>query len=200
MQQNFPLFQSHLDLAHGFWRRLLNSGDMAIDATCGNGNDTLVLAEILSEKGGGEVIGIDIQEGAIQATRELLQTQLSPAMLDKVHLFHQSHSDFPQMAKTAQVKLVVYNLGYLPRGNKELTTLTGTTLQSVQSALELILPGGAVSITCYPGHAEGAKEEMALHEMFSNLPSALWNVCIHSFPNRKKAPSLILIQRNQTLL
>src|SRR5262245_56974336 len=69
---HFPLFQSHIDLAHSYWKRLLQDGDWAIDATCGAGFDTLKLAEF-----GAGVIGIDIQEEAIRRTEELLKSSLS---------------------------------------------------------------------------------------------------------------------------
>lgn len=192
MRRQFPLFQSHIDLAHHYWKQLLQDGGWAIDATCGGGQDTLLLAELLLDKASSGVIAIDIQEEAISRTRELL----SPAHLAKVHLFQQSHVDFPSLADTVPIKLVVYNLGYLPRGNKQLTTQTPTTLQSVQNALRLLVPGGALSITCYPGHPEGAIEEKALLEMATQLPSSDWNVCHHTFPNRKGAPSLLLIQKD----
>ncbi len=191
MRRHFPLFQSHLDLAHHYWKGLLQSGDWAIDATCGNGQDTLVLAEMLLNKARSEVIAIDIQEEAIRRTQELL----SPLLLPKVQLFQQSHVNFPSLANAVPVKLVVYNLGYLPRGNKQFTTQTPTTLQSVQKALSLIISGGAVSITCYPGHPEGASEEKALLELVGQLSPSDWNVCYHTFPNRRAAPSLLLIQR-----
>ncbi len=197
MLRNFSLFQSHLDLAHGYWERLLQKGDWAIDATCGAGNDTLKLAEILQKKGDGGVIAIDVLEEAILRTRELLQTHLSPDAFSKVHLYRQSHRDFPPMATEVQVKLIVYNLGYLPRGDKHLTTMTQTTLESARKAMDLLAAGGALSITCYPGHAEGASEERALIQMAAGLPPTVWNVCTHSFPNRTLAPGLILIQKNR---
>lgn len=192
MMRNFSLFQSHLDLAHNYWERLLQPGDWAIDATCGGGNDTLFLAEIIKKKGEGRVIAIDIQEEAIKRTQELLPRGL----ITKVHLFNQSHISFPSLASEKPIKLIVYNLGYLPKGNKQLTTQTSSTLQSVQKALDLIPPGGAVSITCYPGHPEGAIEEKALINMLGSLPSSHWNICFHTFPNRRAAPSLIFIQKN----
>lgn len=192
MRQNFPLFQSHLDLAHRYWKSLLHCGDWVIDATCGRGNDTLELAHLLQEKGGGGVIGIDIQQEAILATRELLETR---GLLSNVHLFHGSHTDFPKLAGEVPIKLVVYNLGYLPKGNKGLTTQVATTLQSVEKALELLVPGGGLSIACYPGHPEGALEEKALVGLLGSLPPALWNVYNHSSLNRNAAPSLILVQK-----
>lgn len=195
MNRNFPLFHSHLDLAHQHWEKLLQNGDWAIDATCGNGNDTLKLAEVLREKQGG-VIGIDLQQEAINQTKKLLHSRLSPEDLARVHLYCQSHANFPPIAEENPIRLIVYNLGYLPKGNKQMTTMASSTLESVKKALALIVPGGAVCITCYPGHEEGKKEEDALLKELSHLSPLAWNVCYHTFPNRTLAPSLLILQKN----
>ncbi|HNA62889.1 MAG TPA: class I SAM-dependent methyltransferase, partial [Rhabdochlamydiaceae bacterium] len=79
------------------------------------------------------------------------------------------------------VKLVVYNLGYLPGGNKEITTMTQSTLLSLGVASELITQGGALSITCYPGHLEGAREEKAIAEWVYQLNSLKWDVTHHQW-------------------
>src|SRR3990172_1473900 len=72
MQRRFPLFQSHLDLAHAYWTTLLRDGGWAIDSTCGGGRDTLKLARILSCREGSRVTGVDIQKEAIERTQALL--------------------------------------------------------------------------------------------------------------------------------
>jgi hypothetical protein len=195
MNRNFPLFHSHLDLAHHYWEKLLQKGDWAIDTTCGNGNDTLKLAEILLAKQGGGVIGIDLQQEAINKTNELLQSRLSEADRIRLHLYCQSHIHFPPIAEENPIRLIVYNLGYLPKGNKQMTTMTPSTLSSVKKAMNLIVPGGAICITCYPGHEEGRKEEQALLKELSNLRSMIWNICYHTFPNRSLAASLFLLQK-----
>lgn len=187
MSRNFPVFNSPLDLAHSYWERLLRSGDWAIDATCGNGHDTLKLTQI---DGIGGVIGIDIQPEALRSTQALLGQR------PNVHLYCQSHTDFPPLASENPIRLIVYNLGYLPGGNKQKTTLTPTTLESVRKALQLVLPGGAVSIICYPGHPEGMVEEKALLGLISGLSPQEWNVCYHTFQNRQLSPSLLFIQKN----
>ncbi len=192
MHSHFPLFRSHLDLAHQYWEKLLQAGDWAIDATCGNGHDTLKLAEILSKRNGG-VIGIDIQPEAIAKTRALLREY-------DVALYCQSHADFPPLAKEKPVRLIVYNLGYLPGGDKAFTTMTESTLASVRKASELIVPGGALSITCYPGHAEGAIEQRALLQELAEWPPEVWNICHHTFPQRPLAPSVLLIQKSVAII
>lgn len=193
LMRTFPLFSSHLDLAHQYMHRLLHAEDWAIDATCGNGHDTLELTRILHGKGG--VIGIDIQPDAIVKTRTLLESQYPKEDLRNVHLFCQSHADFPKLCLQNPIRLIVYNLGYLPGGNKRLTTMTENTLNSVRHALQLIIPGGAVLITCYPGHTEGAKEEKALQEELERLSPKHYSVCSHAWINRTSSPSLFIIQK-----
>ncbi len=199
MQRKFPLFHSHLDLAHSYWETLLQNGGWAIDATCGNGKDTLKLAQILKDKPGSGVIGIDIQKEALVETRTLLDSHALGAPPGHVHLYLQSHEEFPPLALEKPIKLIVYNLGYLPKGNKELTTLTQTTLKSLLKALERVEPGGAICITCYPGHEEGEREERAVRELTAGLSPSLWNVCQHTLINRANSPRLLLLQKVSVL-
>ncbi|NGX39025.1 MAG: Demethylmenaquinone methyltransferase [Chlamydiae bacterium] len=190
-QRNYSIFSSHLDLAHSFWEKGLASGGWAIDATCGNGHDTLRLSRLVGPNGG--VIGLDIQKEALESTKALLKENQKE---EGVHLFHQSHEEFPPLANENPVQLIVYNLGYLPGGNKALTTRVASTLSSVEKALALLSPGGTVSLTCYPGHPEGEKEESALLDYSQSLLAPDWSVSFHRFLNRRKAPSLLVIQKN----
>ena len=193
MHNNFPLFSSAVDLAHHYWKQLLQPGDCVIDATCGNGKDTLVLAKLIGEEG--MLIGMDIQEEALARTRALLEEQLPAKQMSQIHLFLQSHADFPPISQEKKIKLIIYNLGYLPGGNKEITSKVSSTLESVKKSLGVLTPSGAVSIACYPGHPEGAREEEALIQLLTTLPSAEWSVWHHRWQNRPLSPSLILIQR-----
>lgn len=193
MCAQFPLFNTPIDLAHHYWKKILSNEDWAIDATCGNGKDTLALAQMIGSKGG--IIGLDIQEIAIQNTRYLLESMLQKEQLPQIQLFTQSHASFPLEALDKPIRLIVYNLGYLPGGNKQITTLRSSTLESLRQALGLILEGGAISITCYPGHSEGEKELKDLLIFSTSLSTRDWNVCHHTWINRQKSPSLLIIQK-----
>jgi SAM-dependent methyltransferase len=190
MRSTFPLFQSHLDLAHAYWKQLLTPFDSVIDATCGNGKDTLFLASIVTE---GKLFGIDIQKEAIQNTRQLLASSIPKR--DHVKLFEQSHCVFPEEISPESISLIVYNLGYLPGGNKQLTTIHDHTLKSVQAALLLLKKGGVITLTCYPGHPEGKIEETLLLKWGSSCSPKEWSFCHHRWLNRENAPSLIVIQK-----
>ncbi len=184
MRTAFSLFHSHLDLAHSYWSKLLTREDIVIDATCGNGHDTLFLSQLAAK-----VYAFDLQEKAISSTKTLLGD------VSNVHLEARCHSTFPANIPQSSVKLIVYNLGYLPGGNKELTTMTETTLASIKAAEQLIMTGGAISITCYPGHPQGAIEQQKILEYVKTLPPQLWNCCFHEWVNRAASPSLLLLQK-----
>jgi SAM-dependent methyltransferase len=167
----------HLDQAFIYWKNLLKSTDSVIDATCGNGKDALRLAELVPQ---GHVYAIDIQEAALNKAKELI-----PNSNISYHL--QSHADLPQIG----VKLIVYNLGYLPGGNKNLTTMTSSTLASLEQAVQRIPIEGALSITCYPGHEEGAQEEQAVKGWVKDLDPQKWSIIFHEW--RKKSPTLFFV-------
>lgn len=192
----FSLFHSHLDLAQDYWRKLIQPGDCVIDATSGNGHDTLFLAQLLlSDERPGSLIAIDKQSQAVEATFQRLSSHLSPKALAHIRFLNQCHTTFPNDLAPTSVALIVYNLGYLPGGKKTLTTVGQTTLQSLEAALPLIKPGGCISLTCYPGHPEGKIEEDLVLQFSASLNPRSWNCCFHRWTNRYESPGLLLMQR-----
>lgn len=180
----------HIFLAHRYWKDLLLPSDRAIDATLGNGHDTLFLAEKLTD---GKVFSFDVQKKALENAKDFLKNNLNS--LENISFFLKSHEDL-SFLKDEVISLVVYNLGYLPGGDKSLTTKVASTMKSVDGALSLIQSKGAVSITCYKGHEEGALEEKALLQMVKNLSPKEYSVCYHEWINKTNAPSLIWIRKN----
>lgn len=187
----FQLFQTPLDLAHTYWQQFLNPGDRVIDATCGNGHDSLFLARLHCS-----VIALDKQEQAIESTKKLLNEHLHKEHLKNVLFYTQCHSSFPSDLEWGSVALLVYNLGYLPGGDKKLTTESLITIKSLEAGMLLIKPGGAVSITCYPGHEAGKFEEEALLDFTASLDPKQWSCCFHRWINRRNGPSFLFIQRS----
>ena|SRR3990167_3881980 len=186
---------NHISLAHYFWKKHLKPGDIAIDATCGAGNDTLFLAEICLSDEAGVVYGIDIQEEAIGRTEALISTILPPSKSKRVVLLHMSHAPLPPQIPLAN--LIVYNLGYLPGSDKTIKTLSTTSIISLGSALKRLLPGGMISVTLYPGHHEGLFETQTLLNWASTLSSEAYGLSHHYRPNNPKSPSLLIL-KNRT--
>jgi methylase of polypeptide subunit release factors len=190
---SLPILQSAVKLAHHYWEQLLLSGSTVIDATCGNGKDTIQLLKMISPTG--KIFACDIQEEAIARARKNIESELSLEAVEQVCFIHGCHSLFPKEIEKDSVHLVVYNLGYLPGADKTCVTQSDTTLKSIQSALHLVKVGGALSIICYPGHAGGDEEESLIHQWSTTLSPEAWIICRHVWCNRNKAPSLIFIVR-----
>ncbi len=192
---SFPLFQSHLDLAHQYWKRLVAPGDIVIDATCGNGHDTLFLATLALSESLGSLYALDIQQEALEKAQSRLREHLPASYFKRMQFIVGCHSSFPSMIMPESVKLIVYNLGYLPGGNKSLTTQSDTTLKSIEAALQLVAPQGLISIMFYPGHSEGKVEEAMIINALSSLDRWEWNCCHHRWMNKQDSPSLLLLQK-----
>jgi len=177
----------HLTLAHHYWKYHVQPGDRVIDATMGNGHDLFFLAQLL--QGQGQVIGYDIQPEALAQTQKRLE-KLPGNWRSIVELRLQSHETFFETG----IKLIVYNLGYLPGGNKAFTTLAESTIQSLQNGMKSLSDQGAISITCYPGHEEGAREQILILDFLKTLSSQHWDICHHVWVNRPAAPTWIWIR------
>ena len=191
----YPLFNKHLDLSKQYFEKLLKPGDIAIDATCGNGHDTLYMASRILTENSGTLYTLDIQKEALESAIMLLKESIPDSHFKRIHFLEMSHETFPSEIAKNSVKLIIYNLGYLPGGDKAITTMSHTTLKSIKNSMEMISFEGAISITCYPGHPAGKIEEDLILEFVSNLDHRAWNCCHHRFVNREKGPSLLILQK-----
>ena len=191
--ENKNLFFNHLQLAHHYWNQFLHAKDHVIDATCGNGHDSLALAKLVLKENKGHLTCIDIQKTAIENTKKLLTTHLSSKQLKNIDFFLRSHETFPPHLNS--IRLIVYNLGYLPRGNKKLTTQKDSTLKSLKASLKLLMPQGLMSVMCYSRHPHGEIEEEAVLHFAKFLDQKKYLICHHRYLNKRYAPSLLFIQK-----
>lgn len=156
-------------LAHELIRREIgpdSEGRLAIDATAGNGHDTLFLAELVGPRG--RVWAVDLQEAAITRSRERVGS-----LVDRVDLCVGDHADLKSMIPLehhGQIAIVMFNLGYLPGGEKSMITRTDSTLTALSSAWELLVRGGLLSVIAYPGHLGGDHEATAVADWISLRP------------------------------
>lgn len=182
--------------SHRMMAVYVREGDTVIDATAGNGHDTHFLARLVGPNG--KVFSFDIQEEALAQTRKRLEDDPDPA--DHVTLLQSCHTQLrEQLPDTAprSIKGIMYNLGYLPGGDRQLTTTLQTTLASLEQALELLAEGGILTVVCYPGHDEGAKESAAVSEWIEALPGKTFGVVRLNLPARKNAPYLLSVIRRK---
>lgn len=181
------------ELAHQICRQTLQPGDVAIDATAGNGHDTLFLAETVGPAG--RVFAFDIQPEALEQTRQQLETLND----ERVTLIAGSHADMGNLIPAGHhgnVKAIVFNLGYLPGGNKQITTQTGTTLRALEAACRLVADSGLISIVAYPGHVAGSAETKAVEQFLQHKEQEGWN--LQKFPEEaanESTPKLFVLSR-----
>lgn len=177
-----------------FARRLLKqaacTGDIVVDATVGNGHDTLFLANLVGDMG--HVYGFDIQAEAIDATK----TRLSEHdLLSRVTLIQQSHDtvieSIPAEYKQ-KVTAAIFNLGYLPGGNKEIVTTPDSTIRAIEQLLQLLAPEGIIVLVIYHGHEEGAIERDALLNYVTSIDQQIAHVLTYRFINQANHPPFIV--------
>lgn len=196
MRKDFPLFQTHLDFVRPFWEKILDQEGSVIDATLGNGKDALFLYRLIRKhQRDAKLYAFDIQDLALEKAKEHFDSEEPGWQEERVVFFKASHDRFEDFQFNHPVVLIVYNLGFLPGGDKHKTTMRKTTLDSLAGALSLIAPGGMVSLTCYPGHEEGAEEEKAVYEFLKICPKDTFSITRHEFINRLKAPIVYFIQK-----
>lgn len=149
-------------------RDRLRSGNVAIDATLGNGHDTLFLARIVGAEG--HVHGFDIQSAAVNETRNrLCMAEISPEQFTLHEMSHSRMAEAIDDPHRSRVRGVMFNLGYLPGGDKSVITETGETMIAIELALEILQPGGLLTVVVYPGHEGGAQEGRTLADWAAGL-------------------------------
>lgn len=94
-------------LAHSIVRRAVRVGDTVVDATAGNGHDTVFLAACTGPSG--HIHAIDIQPEAIKSTRSRLESET----VVNVTLHQEDHSKVLKslLESSEVVGAIMFNLG-----------------------------------------------------------------------------------------
>jgi hypothetical protein len=187
---DIPLLRGPVPLSHLLLQSFVHPGDRVVDATCGNGHDTLLLARLAGPSG--RVWAFDIQDDAINRTARLLA---EAGVLHQVTILKTGHETMREHV-AGPVKTIIFNLGYLPCGNHTVITRPDSTLAGLEQALEILAPCGIVAITLYPGHEGGGQERTVLEEWTAQLAPGsfhVWRMGQMNVP--ATAPYIILIQK-----
>ncbi|MCD9024119.1 tRNA (mnm(5)s(2)U34)-methyltransferase [Cohnella silvisoli] len=171
-------------------------GDIVIDATAGNGSDTLFLARTAGT--GGTVYAFDIQSEALEQTRNRLESEADGESLAPVTLVHDGHEvmkDRIASAHHGKIAAIMFNLGFLPGGSQAVITQTPTTLAALDAALPLLRSGGILTVVVYPGHEGGQAEADAVLAWASEIEPSLAQTVVYRFPQKAAAPYLIALNK-----
>jgi predicted methyltransferase len=179
-------------LSHFFLRERVQPGDRVVDATCGNGRDTLLLAQLVGPAG--RVWAFDVQACALAEARALLATAGCLGQTELMAVGHQRLAEFV----AEPLRAAVFNLGYMPGGNREVATVAQSTVAALEQVAKLLLPGGIIVVCIYTGHSGGPEEGAAVAGWGEALPPEQFNVWRSSQVNRPAtAPFLILIEKSR---
>lgn len=179
-----------LPFARTLLQKAVNKGDIAVDATIGNGHDMVLLAELVGETG--HVYGFDIQQQALQNTQQKLKEK---QLDDRVTLFHKSHSHLREVlppSTSQQVTGAIFNLGYLPGGDKNIVTKAESTIEAIDQLLDVMAPEGIIVLVIYHGHPEGALERDQLLQYVTELDQQKVHVLQYKFMNQQNNPPFII--------
>ncbi len=177
--------------AHEMLADALGDGCVAVDATMGNGHDTLFLCSLVGEKG--LVYAFDVQPEALESTKKRLEDH---NMASRARLILDGHQNMLAHLE-GQADAVMFNLGWLPGGDKSVTTRVETTIAAVNAAAKLIKRGGLITICAYPGHDEGKKELEALEKWGSELNASEYDVMLRCYINQLNDPPVLLAVRRR---
>jgi len=197
-----------IQLAHCLLKNRLNEAKIIVDATAGNGNDTLFLAQ--NTLNNAQIYAFDIQKEAIENTKALLIKNKDNINLplENISFIHDSHEHIDNYIQTkishehidnyiqTKIDIAIFNLGYLPGGDHKFTTKDDTTLKAIDKILNNLNINGYVAIVMYPGHEEGLKEYQSIKLFVKDLPKKSFTVGWYKMINHNfNAPALCWIEK-----
>lgn len=175
-----------ISIVHDLMEERIRPGNIVLDGTVGNGNDIMYMSKLIGKTG--KAYGFDIQNTAIENTRKLLST------LDyKNFILIKDGHEFVDKYVEEPLDFIVYNLGYLPRGDKTIKTKAHTTKISIEKSLNLLKRDGMICIVAYPGHEGGMEEQLVIQDLLSRLNQKNFNVLELKFINQKNSPPILYI-------
>lgn len=177
--------QRVLQYAQQLLKDSVEEGDTVVDATAGNGHDTLFLAQLVGDEG--QVYAFDVQKEAVDAT---LHRLLDHGLEHRVLVLNKGHEEVANFVHK-KVAAAIFNLGYLPGGNHDIITKPSTTIQAIEDLLKLLKVGGLIILVIYHGHPGGKEERDTVIDFVSQLPQKYVHVLKYEFLNQQNDPPFV---------
>ncbi|MGE6377840.1 class I SAM-dependent methyltransferase [Peribacillus muralis] len=179
-----------LPFARILLEKTVQPGDIAVDGTMGNGFDTAFLAGLTGETG--HVYSFDIQNEAIQNTRAKLENEGLHNRCTLIHDGHEQLNKYLRKEHVGKITGAIFNLGYLPGGDKSIITQADTTKAAIEQLFELLAPEGIIILVIYHGHPGGSQERDALMDYVQNFPQQKAHILKYGFINQANNPPFIV--------
>jgi len=187
MKREIIMLQNALQFSHTLLKEVLTDYDHVVDATMGNGNDTLFLAQAVQPNG--KAYAFDVQKQALLKTQQRL---IDNQLIEHTELIQDGHEHIENyLTEDEVIKAAIFNLGYLPKSDKTLITLPATTRQALDTLLKHLSDKGRIVLVSYYGHTGGKEELTMLDHYCQNLPQEQYNILRYQFINQKNAPPIL---------
>lgn len=170
---------------HHFIKEHVQPGDVCIDATMGNGHDTVLLSNLAGERG--RVLAFDVQQMALDNTGQRLEKEQCPS---NWKLYLESHENMEKYAQPESVSCITFNLGYLPGGDHRKATRADSSIRAIEKGLSLLKKKGLMTLCIYSGGDTGFEEKDAVLEYMQNLDSKKYLVIKSEYYNRPSNPPI----------
>ncbi len=178
--------QRVLQYAQQLLKDNIEEGDTVVDATAGNGHDTLFLAQLVGDEG--QVYAFDVQKKAVDTT---LLRLLDHGLEHRALVLNKGHEEVKQFVHKP-VAAAIFNLGYLPGSNHDIITRPNTTIQALEDILKLLKVGGLIVLVIYHGHPGGKEERDKIIDYVSQLPQKYIHVLKYAFLNQQNDPPFVI--------
>jgi len=170
------------ELAQQIIERYNSEFKLAVDCTLGNGHDCDFLRKRFEK-----VYAFDIQDEAIERYKDF--------KYDNVECICDSHENIKNYVYE-NIDAAMFNLGYLPGGDKAITTQYESSIKALEATMSLLNEGGIITLAIYHGHNEGKIEKEKILRYLKDLDSKSFGVMLHTLYNRSEiAPLLIVIEK-----
>ncbi|MDQ2085777.1 class I SAM-dependent methyltransferase [Herbivorax sp. ANBcel31] len=178
--------KNSLGQSHQYIKTFVKEGDTVVDATCGNGNDTIFLAQLVGKAG--KVFAFDIQDRALTKTNKKLHDL---KIENRVSLIKDGHENM-DFHVDKNIKAVMFNLGYLPGGNHNISTKADTTICALKKAMDLLVTGGIITLVIYYGKDSGFDEKEKILTFLECINQKKFIVMKTDFINQSNCPPILV--------
>lgn len=180
------LLKRNTELVKEVMRRVIKENDLCIDATLGDGNDSLYMYNLNAK-----VMSFDIQDEAITSSRNLfLENNIKLDDNKRIKFILDSHSNIDKyLNENDKIKFATFNLGYLPSGDKSIITKYDSTISAIDKILNYLDKDGVISIICYYEHDGGLEEKTHVDDYLKKLDNKKYEVVkLDKYNEERKVP------------
>ncbi|MGM9961972.1 MAG: tRNA (mnm(5)s(2)U34)-methyltransferase [Holdemanella porci] len=174
--------RSMVEISHDFLKPALHVQAVCIDATLGNGKDSLFFLNQNVKK----VIAFEIQKEAFEKNT-IKDIRFKPYLLGHEHM---------DQVIQGPVDAIVFNFGYCPGLNQDIYTMPNTSVLAIQKGLSFLRKKGRMALVLYP-HKEGKREAEGIELFLNSLDTSVYTIVKVSMFSKNDCPYFIGIEKGE---